>query len=193
VGWFWQITSSGDLSRHKTTTENYDSTIFRYDSTISHYDSTIFHYAIEVEKSAQNLGHVYAHRAKVCPESGARDSDLGKVCPESGVRDSDLGKVCPESGACFCPPCINVPRIWGKEFRPRESMPRIWGMFLPPVQKSALKLRQGFLTSEWSAPNLRHKNTSSEWLSLLFGWWFLTRNKDNPTKYFAIYFVFRSI
>ena len=23
-------------------------------------------------KSAQNLGHVYAHRAEICPESGAR-------------------------------------------------------------------------------------------------------------------------
>ena len=95
-------------------------------------------------KLALNLGHVDAYRAKVCPESEARNSDLGKVCPESEARNSDLGKVCPESGArnsdlgkvcpesearnsdlgkvcpeseaCFYPLCISLPRNSGKVF-----------------------------------------------------------------------------
>ena len=29
-------------------------------------------------KSAQNLGHVYAHRAEICLESGARLCTLGR-------------------------------------------------------------------------------------------------------------------
>ena len=65
------------------------------------------------EKYALNLGHVYAHRAEVCPESEAR----------------------------LCPLCISMNRIQGKVYPP-------WG---------------------WLARNLRHNNTSSEWLSLLLG------------------------
>jgi hypothetical protein len=38
-----------------------------------------------VQKSALNLGHVYAHHAKICPESEAH----------------------------FCTPCNVMPRIWG--------------------------------------------------------------------------------
>jgi hypothetical protein len=60
------------------------------------------------QKYALNLGHVNAPHAEICPESGARYSDLGKVCPESEARYSDLGKVCPESGATFTPLCISM-------------------------------------------------------------------------------------
>ena len=44
------------------------------------------------QKYALNLGQVYAPRAEVCPESGAKNSDLGKVCPESRTRFYPLGK-----------------------------------------------------------------------------------------------------
>ena len=130
-------------------------------------------------KSAQNLGHVYAHRAEICLESGARLCTLGRsltwisgtfmhtgvkyalnlghvyahraeVCPESGAKNSDLGKICPESGARLC--------------TPGRIMPWIWGTFLPPVHKYELDSGQGFTPWGWLARNLRHNNTSSEWI-----------------------------
>ena len=79
--------------------------------------------------------------AKAFPESQAHYSDLGKVCPRFVAHYSDPGKVCPESGARLCPLCISMNRIQGKVYPP-------WG---------------------WLARNLRHNNTSSEWLSLLLG------------------------
>ena len=37
--------------------------------------------------------------------------------------------MCPESGACFYPPCINMPRIWGKVFRLRNGFPPFWSLW----------------------------------------------------------------
>ena len=74
--------------------------------------SSIFHPPTGV-KSAQNLGHVYAPRAEVCPESGARYSDLGKVCPGSGAR--------------LCTPGRSMNQIQGKVSPP-------WGWLAPNFQ-----------------------------------------------------------
>jgi len=65
-------------------------------------------------KSAPNLRHVYAHRAEICPESGARNSDIGKICPESQAR--------------LCTPCINVPQFWGRFLKFWNGIPRIQGI-----------------------------------------------------------------
>jgi hypothetical protein len=56
-------------------------------------------------KSALNPGHVYAHRAEVCPGFQAR----------------------------FCPPCISLPRIWGNIYPPVHKYELDFGQCFTPL------------------------------------------------------------
>ena len=75
------------------------------------------------QKYALNLGHVYAHRAEVCPESGTRLCTPGRSMPRIwgtfmhpgqkyalnlGHVYAPRAEVCPESGARFYPLCISM-------------------------------------------------------------------------------------
>ena len=64
-------------------------------------------------KSALNLGHVYAHRAEVCPESEAR----------------------------FYPLCISMNWIQGKVLPPGDGLPEISGIIIRVWNGSAFSCK----------------------------------------------------
>ena len=94
----------------------------------------------ESENLAPDSGHIYARGVETCPRFRAHLCTGGqKHAPDSGHIYAQGAETCPRFRAHLCTGGRNMPQIQGR--------------FLP--------------TRGWLARNLRHKNTSSEWLSLL--------------------------
>ena len=77
------------------------------------------------------------------------------ICLESEEYHSKTSKTCPKTGGRLCMGCINVPEIWGRFSRCRNSLPQFQGILLPGVHKRAPVSGQIFPMSEFLAPELR--------------------------------------
>ena len=116
-------------------------------------------------------GKVYPTVQKSKPNLGQEIPTGVKYEPNPGQGFAPWGTACPESQACFCIPCILMPRMWGRFCNPCKSPNRISGMFLPPLQKSQPNLRHIIPTWVRLALNLRSRWNNSAiccWVSILF-------------------------
>ena len=124
-----------------------------------------------VQKSPPNLGHVYAHHAKVCPKSEARLCTPCKIFPQiwgtfmHPVQNLPLNlrhifaphaKSSPNSEAQFCTPCKIFPQNSGTFLHPMHKRPPVFRLVFEVLGRFFTDIGHGFQVMGWPVSNLKH-------------------------------------